>query len=314
MSLSQYLDLIHLSPSTAKANETYYLFGNNFSELFKRLEEFYVLPPCTHCKDAGNIIFTTSNKISFVFSYWDPCLHLSTILITKTYLTVLSHYMFVGATTVGIGGKRSGVSFHFHGPGFAEVITGRKLFFLYPPGMSKEMQIPVPPNLTMSQWVNEIYPFIERKQFANPDFDCVPAMDTGGGSGTEKNDENIYDLLDLPITLTSSSSGQHLQEDSDRAAASAAIADHAAASAANADSATAAVTASTSSSQLDVPPSKWLQSLYECVLEPGDMLYFPDQWQHATLNLDPYNLFVSVFLDLQLVRRAELATKNKVEA
>ena len=56
MTLSQYLDLLerdaHLSPN-AKANETYYLFGNNFSELFKQLEALYVLPPCTHCKTAG---------------------------------------------------------------------------------------------------------------------------------------------------------------------------------------------------------------------------------------------------------------------
>ena len=57
MTISQYLDLIHrdsnLSQSHTKANETYYLFGNNFSDLFKRLEENYVLPPCTHCREAG---------------------------------------------------------------------------------------------------------------------------------------------------------------------------------------------------------------------------------------------------------------------
>jgi hypothetical protein len=57
MTLSEYLGLIerdaHLSRN-AKANETYYLFGNNFSELFRRLEGHYVLPPCTHCKEAGN--------------------------------------------------------------------------------------------------------------------------------------------------------------------------------------------------------------------------------------------------------------------
>eukprot|EP00939_MAST-03C_sp_MAST-3C-sp1_P005383 g5383.t1 len=36
-------------------------------------------------------------------------------------------------------------------------------------------------------------------------------------------------------------------------------------------------------------------SLFECVLEPGDALYFPSNWYHATLNLDPYTAFVSVF-------------------
>jgi hypothetical protein len=56
MTLAQYLALLdrdaHLSQN-AKANETFYLFGNNFSELFKRLEKKYVLPPYVHCREAG---------------------------------------------------------------------------------------------------------------------------------------------------------------------------------------------------------------------------------------------------------------------
>lgn len=34
---------------------------------------------------------------------------------------------------------------------------------------------------------------------------------------------------------------------------------------------------------------------YECTLGPGDVVYFPDNWYHATLNLDPYTAFVSTF-------------------
>lgn len=60
MTLSEYLDMIYIdtnrSESHTKANETYYLFGNNFSDLFKRLEEHYVLPPCTDCREAGKNI------------------------------------------------------------------------------------------------------------------------------------------------------------------------------------------------------------------------------------------------------------------
>jgi hypothetical protein len=33
----------------------------------------------------------------------------------------------------------------------------------------------------------------------------------------------------------------------------------------------------------------------ECTLEPGEAIYFPTGWWHATLNLDPYNVFASVF-------------------
>jgi hypothetical protein len=34
---------------------------------------------------------------------------------------------------------------------------------------------------------------------------------------------------------------------------------------------------------------------YECTLLPGDLLYFPNNWYHATINLDPYTAFVSSF-------------------
>ncbi|CAB9518627.1 JmjC domain-containing protein 8 [Seminavis robusta] len=34
---------------------------------------------------------------------------------------------------------------------------------------------------------------------------------------------------------------------------------------------------------------------YECTLEPGDLIYFPDRWHHATLNCDPYTAFISTF-------------------
>ena len=32
-----------------------------------------------------------------------------------------------------LGGYLSGVAFHFHGPGFSEVIHGSKQWFLFPP-------------------------------------------------------------------------------------------------------------------------------------------------------------------------------------
>ena len=34
---------------------------------------------------------------------------------------------------------------------------------------------------------------------------------------------------------------------------------------------------------------------WECTLNPGDLVYFPDQWHHATINLSPYTVFVSTF-------------------
>ena len=33
----------------------------------------------------------------------------------------------------------------------------------------------------------------------------------------------------------------------------------------------------------------------ECTLEPGEAVYFPDEWYHATINLDNYTSFISTF-------------------
>lgn len=34
---------------------------------------------------------------------------------------------------------------------------------------------------------------------------------------------------------------------------------------------------------------------YECTLHPGEMIYFPNNWHHAIINLDSYTSFVSTF-------------------
>eukprot|EP00603_Paraphysomonas_imperforata_P008698 CAMPEP_0114420446 /NCGR_PEP_ID=MMETSP0103-20121206/4562_1 /TAXON_ID=37642 ORGANISM="Paraphysomonas imperforata, Strain PA2" /NCGR_SAMPLE_ID=MMETSP0103 /ASSEMBLY_ACC=CAM_ASM_000201 /LENGTH=335 /DNA_ID=CAMNT_0001588927 /DNA_START=179 /DNA_END=1186 /DNA_ORIENTATION=- len=275
MTLSQYLDLLerdaHLS-GTAKANETYYLFGNNFSELFKRLEARYVLPPYIHSRTAG-------------------------------------------ATTLGIGGLHSGVAFHFHGPGFAEVISGRKLFFLYPPG--NDVNVPVPPNLTMATWVKEIYPSVHRKKLRNPAYEearvasradvvddgtLPPSRDANNeGSG------NIYDGFSGKAgNIEKGRLVDEVEHGAERS--SSAFSGNIASRVSEKDGSGSTVCSdrtdfhSDTSADVRVPPSETLESFYECVLEPGDMLYFPNSWQHATLNLDQFNVFVSVFLDLQLMR------------
>jgi mannose-6-phosphate isomerase class I len=43
-------------------------------------------------------------------------------------------------------------------------------------------------------------------------------------------------------------------------------------------------------------------NLHECVIHPGEILYFPSMWMHATLNLDSYNVFMSLFMDPQLMK------------
>lgn len=100
------------------------------------------------------------------------------------------------AYSFGIAGPGTGVPFHWHGPGYSEVIYGRKRWFLYPPDEAPEFH----PNYTSLSWVSRSYP-------------------------------------NLPLH----------------------------------------------------------QRPLECTIRPGEVLYFPDRWWHATLNLDT-SVFISTFL------------------
>ncbi|KAF3845891.1 hypothetical protein F7725_002969 [Dissostichus mawsoni] len=101
-----------------------------------------------------------------------------------------------GAYSFGIAGPGTGVPFHWHGPGYSEVIYGRKRWFLYPPDREPHFH----PNRTTLSWLRDTYP--------------------------------------------------HLPEE---------------------------------------------EAPLECTIRPGEVLYFPDRWWHATLNLDT-SVFISTFL------------------
>jgi Cupin-like domain len=53
----------------------------------------------------------------------------------------------------------------------------------------------------------------------------------------------------------------------------------------------------------DQSSRQWMENVYptvpvkpwECTLDPGDVIYFPNQWWHATINLDRYTAFISTF-------------------
>jgi hypothetical protein len=42
------------------------------------------------------------------------------------------------AYSFGVAAALTGVPFHFHGPGFAETVVGRKRWFLYEPGFKPD--------------------------------------------------------------------------------------------------------------------------------------------------------------------------------
>ncbi|XP_062041579.1 jmjC domain-containing protein 8 isoform X1 [Lepus europaeus] len=58
------------------------------------------------------------------------------------------------AHSFGVAGAGTGVPFHWHGPGYSEVIYGRKRWFLYPPEKTPQFH----PNKTTLAWLRDTYP------------------------------------------------------------------------------------------------------------------------------------------------------------
>jgi len=192
------------------ANETFYLFGNNYDGIWSELADLYVNPPCYGCDLAG-------------------------------------------MKTLGIGGEASGVSFHFHGPGFSESIIGSKRWFLFPPSVSSIVS-QFSPNMTVSQWVDQIYPSIMALKQNN----TVPAETVL----LEPNlvnpiaEQDIYGTVHSPADMSLNTTALALLA----------------------------------------------QTIQECTIHPGEILYFPPMWMHATLNSDTYNVFMTLFIDPQLIK------------
>ena len=200
--------------SSQFANETFYLFGNNYDGIFNELSNIYLNPPCYYCDIAG-------------------------------------------VKTLGIGGHASGVSFHLHGPGFSEAIIGRKRWFLFPPSMTKYVSS-FNPNMTMAQWVDHIYPqlliFENQQQDKYLKQQVISDYIFENYSYFSSNND-----MEIGFNRVSNDFNQSIMQ---------ALSRH----------------------------------LYECTIGPGEVLYFPSMWMHATLNLDAYNVFMSLFIDPQLMK------------
>jgi hypothetical protein len=170
-----------------------------------------------------------------------------------------------GAKTLGLGGENSGVAFHLHGPGFSEPILGAKRWFLFSPEVTHIVN-KFNPNLTMSMWVDTLYNDIQAQGIAVQDYE----VDTSG-----QNVPLSTLSTDAPSSLENSGGGF----------------------------------SSSPTSSLHPLPSLNTQELqllkqhlFECTLFPGDVLYFPAMWMHGTLNVESYNVFMSLFLDPQLIK------------
>jgi len=72
-------------------------------------------------------------------------------------------------------------------------------------------------------------------------------------------------------------------------------------------------TTTTDTNVRDVRPAALLPPPLECTIYPGDIIYFPDMWWHATINIDDYTAFVSTFVQdhLYVERQQEKQRKQQ---
>merc|ERR1711974_209306 len=68
----------------------------------------------------------------------------------------------------GLGASGTGVPFHQHGPVFAEVVHGKKRWFLYPPEEKPDFD----PQASSLQWLTSEYPKLVAQNKTLP-MDCV---------------------------------------------------------------------------------------------------------------------------------------------
>ena len=53
-----------------------------------------------------------------------------------------------------------------------------------------------------------------------------------------------------------------------------------------------------------------IEGLYACRIKPGEIIYFPSNWEHGTLNQGKYNVFVSYFLDFGLLKSSPSSSSS----
>lgn len=224
MTLSDYIQST-VDISSQNANETFYLFGNNYEGIWKQITDNYQIPWCSYCDTAG-------------------------------------------AKTVGLGGHFSGVSFHWHGPGFSEVLIGKKRWFLYPAELTQLITSTFSPNQTVAEWVKLYYdPLFSSERTVRSSNSALGACTEEAVDGNVTNCQNEVDSNLVDNFQHDKQTGLNVDRNREKEESLETLKDN----------------------------------LYECCIEPGELLYFPDLWMHATLNLDRYNVFLSVFLDKQLM-------------
>ena len=242
--------------------------------------------------------------------------------ITKAYPMPMDASEDEGLVAWGAGGVFSGVSFHTHGAAWGETLWGRKRWYLAHPHRKPVFN----GNASQLQWV------LQQRADANIDSlrdaeanidslrDGIFAWeDSSSRSGRGSSGSSSGNRTD-PQSDSSGRSGGTLQLESDGSSGSTNSQSGVLSSASIPSSAAvgphdSGLVRPTSNFNVEASGSTdggfdgsiggALYYSHEtaaledrvlgCTCEPGDVIYVPPMWWHATLNLDPWTFFVSTF-------------------
>ena len=160
------------------STETFYWFGDNNYTEWEELFNLYQEPPYQLPKHTGAYSFGIAGEditFAIIFARYVAGTFFSKSTFNSTFYLLNLHSEFncqlrgdcglLQLHSINYGsilikniildtGAGTGVPFHFHGPGFGEVIYGRKRWFLYPPNHQPKFH----PNRTTLHWLVEDYP------------------------------------------------------------------------------------------------------------------------------------------------------------
>ena len=175
--------------------------------------------------------------------------------------TPLHYQQQLIALSFGIGNIGSGVQWHLHGPGFSETIHGRKHWVLYPPELRPTYQI----EYASRHWMENVYPILE--DWSEED---VAMEKRGHDTFLQKWNNDKRNKSPLQYRMEKNNEEEEIINSADNS---------------NEEQ-------ETEGEQERGPSNK---KPWECTIHEGEMIYFPDGWHHATINLEKYTVFVSSF-------------------
>jgi hypothetical protein len=284
-----------------KSNESFYLFGGNFGGVWDSMRDAYRLPPCLVCSQCGAVTIGIGGHLSGVsFHHHGPGFS-EVIEGSKRWFlfpppSLLPLPLSLLPTSPDQSPDPDSDSDHDMGTDtdthegqctIDGLINKRSRPGVDAGGRESRSRVRemFDPNMTVHEWVEQIYPsYVTHHIPFSTSIESAVSLDgprTGPGVEQEQKNSSKSEMVTCvggEGLSVDKHSGTYSDSDSDSNRSRG---------------------RGRGRERGRVEHSGGLQ---ECTTGPGEMLYFPAQWMHATLNMSPYNVFVSLFIDLQLLR------------